>query len=632
MILAAVAALTMALGLLGGAPTPAHAASEASVTLTQATITGARLTLSGTVTNTGTRPLSQVSAVLWRSASPLRSVAAVTGALTAETTTSGTASVVANTNRALITTGSGTLGVGESRSFSVAGRLSSLGIAEAGASFWVGVDVRGRTGLAGVQTLATDRTLITRPDADVPVTSLASFSAPPRQLKKDLFLDDSLADDLTGRLDDLMRAAEEGRAGWVLDPSLLAEVLDMADGYRVRTPDGSTPGSGSEAARAWLDRLRALPVETGATSLFGNPDLSTLSALGGADVTEASRRATDALAPEDTRPVAVLPWVDAAGARTAGRARTVIAPATDAEAGILVRVAGTTAVLTSPGEPAAVSSAVLRETPLNRRNAQDALTRASGGRVSWLTTTADAEADSALLPQGFRRVSMADVLALTPRTWTPAAHAGEGPLDADRLGRVERLGSSMAVYGEAAPSAGIGEYADAQVARAASGWWIGEAERQEEWLAAIERRLALPPGDFVTITTTPRFSMTGATSEFPVTVTNHLADPVEIRIEADSANPQRIDLIAPEPLTVPPGASSTAILTAEAAGGGVVDGIVRVTTLGGRTLTPDVGVVVETTNVGIIGWIIVIASGVVLVVATALRIRQVRGRRKGNDG
>lgn len=69
------------------------------------------------------------------------------------------------------------------------------------------------------------------------------------------------------------------------------------------------------------------------------------------------------------------------------------------------------------------------------------------------------------------------------------------------------------------------------------------------------------------------------------------------------------------------------LVTAEALGSGVVQAGVHVESPAGRRLTPDTGFVVETTNVGAIGWVLVIASGIVLVVSTALRIRQVRGRR-----
>lgn len=619
----------MALGLAAAAPTPAHAASGASVTLTRADIAGGRLTLAGTVSNTGTMPLTDVTAALWRSSSPLRSASAVTGALTATTTTQGTAAVVATGNR--VTLAPNTLAPGASRAFAVSGELTALGLRTRDASFWVGVDVVGRAGGAGATPLASDRTLVTRA-TDVPLASVVSFSAPPRQLKTNLFLDDTLAEEVgTGRLAALMGAAESGRAGWVLDPSLHAELTDMADGYRVQTADGNTAGAGADAARAWLDRLAALPADSGAAGLFGAPDLGAAAELGDDTIGAAAARVS-AATPAGLTSVAVLPQADATTLRAVAPSRTAIVPATGA-AGVSVTADDVHVLFTTPATPPSLASPVLRDTDLNRRAAQTALARVNGGQLTWLATAEDVRADDRRPPEGFRRASLADLLALAPQSWTPPDRADQdGPLDPDRLARAQWLGAAMALYGEASPDAGVGELADAQVARAASGWWIGQRTGQEAWLDAIDRRLALPEGDFVTLTTASRFSMTGATSEFPVTITNHLADPVTVRIEAITDNPQRIALIDPEPLTVPPGAGSTAILHAEATGGGVVQATVRATTLDGRTLTPDVPVVVETTNFGTVGWVIVVASGIVLVVTTALRIRKVRKERKGEDG
>jgi len=56
---------------------------------------------------------------------------------------------------------------------------------------------------------------------------------------------------------------------------------------------------------------------------------------------------------------------------------------------------------------------------------------------------------------------------------------------------------------------------------------------------------------------------------------------------------------------------------------------VHVEAPGNLRLTPDAAIVVETSNVGVIGWVLVLASGVALVVTTALRIRQVRARTVG---
>ncbi len=124
--------------------------------------------------------------------------------------------------------------------------------------------------------------------------------------------------------------------------------------------------------------------------------------------------------------------------------------------------------------------------------------------------------------------------------------------------------------------------------------------------------------------------MTGATSEFPVTITNHLADPVTVRIEATTDNPQRIRFAEPDPVTVAPGAANTVTLAASASGAAAWSGQRARESLGGRPADPDTMITVETTNFGTIGWVIVIGSGVVLVVTTALRIRQVRARRKAS--
>ena len=60
---------------------------------------------------------------------------------------------------------------------------------------------------------------------------------------------------------------------------------------------------------------------------------------------------------------------------------------------------------------------------------------------------------------------------------------------------------------------------------------------------------------------------------------------------------------------------------------------VHLESLTGEQLTPDTTITVDTSDVGTIGWVLVIVSGVVLVLTTALRIRQVRARQKAlSDG
>lgn len=641
--LALAAAVALA---LGGAPVPDARAADPTpspsaqpvaadpvrITLTSVEVGAETLTLSGSVTNVGTGSLTDVSVALWRSTALLRSPEAVTKALSAATTTRGTANAVEPSNRLALTDDAEPLPPGASRPFAVAGTLEALGLSETDATWWVGVDVSGAADPnTPARLLSSERTLATRTEGTLPVARVIEFSAPPRQVKKDLFTDEGLVTEITeGRLDELMDLAQEGD-GWVVDPALLVELQDMADGYRVAAPTGSLPGQGDAAAAAWLARLAALPGQ-GHVGLFGSPDLATLTGLGDDTVLDAVRAASGPHDPEGLTPVTVVDHPDAAALTLAASfGRPVIA--VDAPAPhVRTETDGTEAVIAHSSALPAPTSALLPDTPVNRRAARFALARAAGGEVRWIRSADDAE-DAAALPNGFRRATLAEVVAAHTHPWTPLGPTpGEPALDAARLGLVTDLRERMTRYGEVALGAGVGSLVAEQTARAASRWWVGRADGLDAWLGALDHRLSTPAGAMVTIDATPRFTMTGATSEFPVTVTNHLIDPVTIQLAAVSDNPQRIRLVPPEALTIEPGSSSTVLLQAESAGGGVVRASVHAQTTGGHRLTPDREVVVETTNFGTIGWVIVIVSGVVLVATTAHRIRQVRTKGKGEDG
>lgn len=612
---------------------PAGAAEVAGVTLTGAEVTATTVTLRGTVTNTGPDPLSQVTVALWRSPELLHSPEAVATALTAETTTPGTARVVEDANRARIAVDTDALAPGETRAFAVSGTLETLGLRAPDATWWAGVDVTGRAGTRRSEPVGSARTLVTKPDAPRPVVTVIGFSAPPRQLKKDLFLDDDLHDEVAGgRLSRLLSTAESTGASWVVDPSLLEELEDMADGYRVRTADGTTAGTGAEAAAAWLARWDQLPTERGASELFGSPDLAGLAALGTEEVPAAIRAVTGATEPDGPARIALLERPDAAALEeAAGFGRPVLV--LDGHVPYTRARSGGADVVAVAAEPV-VTSPLLPDTPLNRNAARFAVARAAGGEVRWATTPEEATAASGPVPFGFERATLADVLAEPAHEWSPSPPQTPArvALDQPGLERVISLRDRMTAYAAAAPQSGVGGYEDAQTARAASRWWVGDAWGQTTWLAGVERRVALPEGDMVTLDATPRFTMTGDASEFPVTVTNHLQDPITVRVVADTDNPQRIRLLSPDPVTITPGAASTVLLQAESAGGGVVVARVHVQSPDGHRLTPDREIAVETTNYGTIGWVLVVASGLVLVVTTAHRIRQARKQRRGVDG
>ncbi|WP_067695464.1 DUF6049 family protein [Nocardia jejuensis] len=123
-----------------------------------------------------------------------------------------------------------------------------------------------------------------------------------------LLTDDDLAASLTsgGRLDQLLSALEtalapdagrgknlSGALCLAIDPDLLLTVSAMEDGYEVLAspsdPDGAIgAGTGSHAAKTWLDRLKALAPGMCVVALpFAQVDPSALAAVG--DVTLADR-------------------------------------------------------------------------------------------------------------------------------------------------------------------------------------------------------------------------------------------------------------------------------------------------------------------------------------------------------
>ncbi|MDO5533146.1 MAG: hypothetical protein Q4F65_00650 [Propionibacteriaceae bacterium] len=646
-------ALPLALSPVVAVPPPAVAATtaQADITLTDATITNSRLTLTGTLTNSGTEPLDDLRVDLWRSSALLRSAAAVHGALTAKTTTPGTARVDEESQRATLTPDDTALAPGESRPFTVSGTLAGLGLTQTDATWWVGVDAIGRGTDRTQRVVGSARTLASHPEGTLPVAEVVEFSAEPRQVKQDLFVDETLATEITtGRLDALMDHAEARRTDWVLDPSLLLELTDMADGYRVLADDGSnTAGTGAEAAAAWLARLDALQGE-GASGLFGSPDVPALADLDATTVLDAVRAASESSDADDRPGVALVDGVDAETIRSvAPFGRPIIAIADEAaeragDTTLRVDAGGSPALVAAADHPAAMTSDLLPDTPLNRRAVRFAFARAAGGELRWVRTPTAAPPDDAL-PIGFRRVGLPALLAAseTPSTPPPAPEPDPEPapspdapspapessaVTSDLLGRVERLRTALSTYADAAPGSGLDAAVAPQTARAASRWWVANPTGLDAWLTSQEVR-ASAGEDFVSLEASPRFSMTGDVSEFPVTVTNHLVDPVTVRVAVVGDNPQRIRLSGPESVEIAPGASNTVLLSAASAGGGVVRARVHVETLSGHRLTPDREIVVETTNVGIIGWVLVGVSGVVLVATTAHRIRQVRKHGKG---
>lgn len=611
---------------------PASAAGTATVDVTRAVVTGrgadARVEVTGSITNDSTQPLFDVRVDLWRSTQVLRSRSAVEAALSATQTPQGRSTPLAPENSATVVEQGDPLAPGGRREVTVSGKLADFGITATDASYWVGLSARGSQAEGGqASEIGSARSLVTLPgDTPIPVTTVVDLSAPPHQIKANLFVDDALTDDLDVRLSPLL-AAPEVKQAWLVDPALLAELTDMADGYRVQTGDGSIEGEHAVDAAAWLERLEGLPDAQVWSPLFAEPDLTEPEVLPAA---LASEEGLEALS--DHRLVTLDAPTDTTLAQLAGLDRPVLATGLDPGGppfvadGVVVVPALRASELTLGG--------ALPATAQNRGAALAALARVDGGQVR-LVRSADDLVSGPTSPPWLVNTPLADRLTDPGPTGTLTVSTDAvRPLAGGTVDRVRNLVRGVSTYSEAAPEADLRTLPDAVWARAASRWWAPDPEGQNAWLDAVDARVGMDSLlEGVTLDATARFSLAGGTSNFPVTVTNTLVDPVTVTLVAAEDNPQRIRLVAPKSITIAPGSSQTVPITAEVHGGGVIRASIHVATLEGRRLTPDASITVQTTSYGLVGWTLVIVSGIVLVVSTALRIRQVRRQQKGGvDG
>nr|WP_255622574.1 DUF6049 family protein [Tessaracoccus sp. OS52] len=128
----------------------------------------------------------------------------------------------------------------------------------------------------------------------------------------------------------------------------------------------------------------------------------------------------------------------------------------------------------------------------------------------------------------------------------------------------------------------------------------------------------------VTISAAGQFVMGSRTNDFPVTIVNGLSFPVTVRLVFESAAPQRIKVPPTDFVTVEPGQNLTLNVAPEASSNGVVAVDAALQTRGGETFGIPVTIEITATDLGRVGWIIIIVSGAVVLGGTVLRIRAVQ--------
>lgn len=286
---ALLSALTATVLSWGFPASPAAAATDPAVitldTLSPALPTaGTDLLVAGEVTNTGRQELRNVEVRLRLSDTRLNSRAEL-AAVAEGLTTSRDGEVVVS--RSLPD-----LAAGESTRFDLTRPTDELDALTGFGVYVLGVEVLAsrNTGFGRVAIVRTQLPWVPAQQDFRPTgfTWLWPVVSRPTRLADGSFADDSLAGEMEagGRLSRLVTAGDGLQQGaavtWAVDPGLLDEAADMADGYDVRAPDGSlVPGGGTALAARWLEQLRTVTSGRPVLALpYSDPDLTAVMRAG----------------------------------------------------------------------------------------------------------------------------------------------------------------------------------------------------------------------------------------------------------------------------------------------------------------------------------------------------------------
>jgi hypothetical protein len=230
-----------------------------------------------------------------------------------------------------------------------------------------------------------------------------------------------------------------------------------------------------------------------------------------------------------------------------------------------------------------------------------------------IETGQDARADQHLDP--WRR-HVAPAAATEGLRWTGTRPPAAWPKVAAALEReAGQAGVLRDLTGEDAPGLaelGATAFSASFANEKAAVAYLSVAAKPSADLAKIELRAAAS------------FVMGSSTNTFPATLTNGLDVPVTVGVRFTSDAPQRVRVPDNEPIVLPPGEPVTINITPEADANGVALVEAQIITRGGIPVGKPTTIEITATNFGSIGWLIIVASGAVVLGGTAWRIRAVR--------
>lgn len=568
--------------------------------------------IEGRLTNVSTTPIRYVNVHFWRAPVPITSPRELT-AITNDVPL-GARLFLEEAGNLHTLTRDEAFGPGERANFHVRATIREL-TTEAeyqppfprdDAVYLLGVHVRGIP--EGDQNMVVGRAEVATAATARPVGSsaLVVLAATPSWLPEGTFLDDSLADDLATRLEILLASAERPGVVAAVDPALYRAARRLSREHTVAGEERAASG----VALRWVERVDHLAAEGRLWRLpYGNPDLVR------ADVTGELHRVLNWARESVADDISDLPSV---AILDDGASNDLIAKLGEFRTVVIRNASGA-----SVGPPrvltAAPQSAVKALPPgvqLSRRIAEEML--APRPPLYVIDTPEGAAIDDELTP--YREHVPASTTPAEPLRWADA------PVPAGLTNLVATLqteADNAALLADLTPKAP--PYDLPRIgATAYSKGFATEAD-------AVEYVRAASPPDIdlsrITLRTAASYVMGARVNEFPATLTNELDVPVTVGVSFDSDAPQRIRVPAVDPVEVPAQGSVTITITPEASANGVARVHPKLVTAEGMELRDAEEIEITATDLGRVGWIIILVSGAVVLGGTAWRISAVRRER-----
>ncbi len=645
---------------------------------------GDELVVTGTITNVSPDPVSDVSAVLRVSPTPVVNRDEIPEVLAGAGQRTGVP--VPGSEQEVAST----LGAGQSAAFTLRADIGDLRLAGPGA-YVTGAEALGDSG-AGRTRQDLERTFLPWWPQDTAVepvllTTIWPLTGAPLRDAEGVLLTEDTAVQMSpaGRMDRLLAAgaADPGAVSLVIDPEAVHAAAELADGYQVRSPDGTVEaGTRRSEVAAWLEALQAAVSAPGAdvsASLYAWPDVD--AARGGKLLTTILRQrpriddttaqilgrplpSSVALAPggvakpetlgvlADAGLSAVVlsdqavPLVDPTYFTPSGN---VVLSTPRGEIPALLLDSGLSATLArpmgTPAEQTSVRQALLADTLVTAVELPETQRLLiTGPDPSWSPPAEAAEMVRTALTDApwVTPTSLAAALSREPsslarRPTVPSAEQVAQELPGAHVTQVRDQYRALAAYAEVVSDpAVIPEVTRTAPTRLLDAWFRDNAGARADLTGVVTAQVDGLLGS-VAVVSSGSITVSGASGTIPITIENSGPAEVTVGLELTSTPPQLFSAEPVEPFTIAPERRTSVEVTAQVAAAGPIPVSVQLVTSGGQAFgTPTVLVVESAAYANAARVLVQLALGALVLAVVVHGLRRARRRRRtraqGADG